>query len=216
MRAHDAYVYASLVSKGLKSECSHNYCVSGASRPRFPGPNCRADVCLALHLIGTQHSPHFSSFYWENLGLHAPSYNDSCISRTRQLSDHTRRGKCTCVHMYLCHLRSTLLKMGCYYYSTTISVSLLGHVSKIVSILLSKLSNCPSTDTSLCYCNYPFLTVIYMLCGSLIPSMDFLQYHCSSSLADTASVCKEKAGLRARLHWIVTVAQRCVSIGTIS
>ncbi len=40
-----------------------------------------------------------------------------------------------------------LLKM-CRY-----SRSLLGHVSKIVSILLSKLSSCPSTDTSLCYCN---------------------------------------------------------------
>ncbi len=36
------------------------------------------------------------------------------------------------------------------------NVSLLGHVS---SILLSKLSNCPNTNTSLCYCNYPFLTV---------------------------------------------------------
>ncbi len=39
------------------------------------------------------------------------------------------------------------------------NVSLLGHVSKIVSILLSKLGDCPNTDTSLCYCNYPFLTV---------------------------------------------------------
>ncbi len=29
--------------------------------------------------------------------------------------------------------------------------STLGHVSKIVSILLSKLSDCPNTDTSLCY-----------------------------------------------------------------
>ncbi len=36
---------------------------------------------------------------------------------------------------------------------------LLGHVSKIVSILLSKLSDCPNTDTLLCYYNYPFLTV---------------------------------------------------------
>ncbi len=36
---------------------------------------------------------------------------------------------------------------------------LLGHVSKIVSILLSKLSNCPNTDTLLCYYNYLFLTV---------------------------------------------------------
>ncbi len=34
-------------------------------------------------------------------------------------------------------------------------MSLLGHVS----ILVSKLSHCPNTDTSLCYCNYPFLTV---------------------------------------------------------
>ncbi len=31
---------------------------------------------------------------------------------------------------------------------------LLGHVSKIVSILLSKLSDCPNNDTPLCYCNY--------------------------------------------------------------
>ncbi len=35
------------------------------------------------------------------------------------------------------------------------NMSLLGHVIKIVSILLSKLSDCPNTDTSLCYCNYP-------------------------------------------------------------
>ncbi len=39
------------------------------------------------------------------------------------------------------------------------NMSLLGHVSKIVSILLSKLSNCPNTDTSLCYYNNSFLTV---------------------------------------------------------
>ncbi len=38
-------------------------------------------------------------------------------------------------------------------------VSLLGHVSKRVSILLSKLGDCPNSDTSMCYCNYPFLTV---------------------------------------------------------
>ncbi len=36
---------------------------------------------------------------------------------------------------------------------------LLGHVSTIVSILLSKLSDCPNTDKSLCYYDYPFLTV---------------------------------------------------------
>ncbi len=39
------------------------------------------------------------------------------------------------------------------------SVLVLGHVSKVVSILLSKLSDCPNTDTLLCYYNYPFLTV---------------------------------------------------------
>ncbi len=38
-------------------------------------------------------------------------------------------------------------------------VLLLGHVSKIVSILLSKLSDGPNTDTLLCYYNYPFLKV---------------------------------------------------------
>ncbi len=38
-------------------------------------------------------------------------------------------------------------------------MSLLRHVSKIVSILLSKLSDCPNTDTSLCYYNNSFLTV---------------------------------------------------------
>ncbi len=43
------------------------------------------------------------------------------------------------------------------------NVSLLRHVSKIVSILLSKLSDCPNTDTSLCYCN-PFITVCMGLC----------------------------------------------------
>ncbi len=31
------------------------------------------------------------------------------------------------------------------------NVTLLGHVSKIASILHSKLSDCPNTDTSLCY-----------------------------------------------------------------
>ncbi len=31
------------------------------------------------------------------------------------------------------------------------NVLLLGHVSKIVSILLSTLSDCPNTDTLLCY-----------------------------------------------------------------
>ncbi len=36
---------------------------------------------------------------------------------------------------------------------------LLGHASKIVSILFSKLSDCPNNDTSWCYCSYPFLTV---------------------------------------------------------
>ncbi len=36
-------------------------------------------------------------------------------------------------------------------------MSLLGHVSKIV--LLSKLSDCPNTDTLLCYYNYLLLTV---------------------------------------------------------
>ncbi len=40
---------------------------------------------------------------------------------------------------------------------------LLGHVSKIVSILPSKLSDCPNTDTLLCYYNYPFLTVYTLL-----------------------------------------------------
>ncbi len=39
-------------------------------------------------------------------------------------------------------------------------MSLLGHVSKIVSILLSKLATCPNTDTLLCYSIYPFLTVL--------------------------------------------------------
>ncbi len=47
------------------------------------------------------------------------------------------------------------------YYSTTLL--LLAHVSKIVSILLSELSDCPTTDTLLCYNNYPFLTVLYRL-----------------------------------------------------
>ncbi len=39
---------------------------------------------------------------------------------------------------------------------------LVGHVSKIVSILLSKLSDCPNNDTSLCYCKYSFLTVLLL------------------------------------------------------
>ncbi len=47
--------------------------------------------------------------------------------------------------------RYTLLKMA-----VTTNVSLLGYVSKIVSILLSKLRDCANTDTWLCCCNYPF------------------------------------------------------------
>ncbi len=47
-------------------------------------------------------------------------------------------------------------------------ISLLGHVSKIVSILLSKLSDCPNTDTSVCYCNYThfyqcLISAVYIL-----------------------------------------------------
>ncbi len=42
------------------------------------------------------------------------------------------------------------------YYSIYNNVLLLGHVSKIVRILIS---DCPNIDKSLCYCNYPFLTV---------------------------------------------------------
>ncbi len=37
--------------------------------------------------------------------------------------------------------------------------ALLDHVSKIVSILLSKLSQLSQSDTLSCYYNYPFLTV---------------------------------------------------------
>ncbi len=54
------------------------------------------------------------------------------------------------------NLDSYTVKNGRYYYTY---VSLLGHVSKIVSILLSKLSDCPNYETLLCYYNYLFLTV---------------------------------------------------------
>ncbi len=54
------------------------------------------------------------------------------------------------------------LKMDRYY--NTPMCHYFGHVSKIVSILLSKLSDCPNTITSLCYCNYPFLTVYKCTC----------------------------------------------------
>ncbi len=40
-------------------------------------------------------------------------------------------------------------------------MSLLGHVSKIFSKLLSKLSDCPNNDTSLCYYNYPVFNSVY-------------------------------------------------------
>ncbi len=52
------------------------------------------------------------------------------------------------------------------YYKCIVTVAqqlLLEHVSKIVSILLSKLSDYPNIDTSLCYCNYPFLDSVYIL-----------------------------------------------------
>ncbi len=79
----------------------------------------------------------------------------------------------------------TLLKMG-HYYSTT--VLLLGHVSKIVSILLSKLSDCPNTDTLLCYYNYPFLTVY----GAI-----------ESDQSDNLQTCS-KSGIRNQSEKIVT------------
>ncbi len=47
------------------------------------------------------------------------------------------------------------------------NVSLLGHVSKIVSILLSKLNNCPNTDTLLCYCNYSVYELLSVLCANI-------------------------------------------------
>ncbi len=47
-------------------------------------------------------------------------------------------------------------------------MSPLGHVSKIVSILLCKLSDCPNTDTSLCYCNNPFFNSTLALLRSLL------------------------------------------------
>ncbi len=50
---------------------------------------------------------------------------------------------------------------------------LLGHVSKIVSILLSKVSNCPNIDTSVCYCNYTHYH--YIAAGHLL-------YQCLSNL----------------------------------
>ncbi len=40
--------------------------------------------------------------------------------------------------------------MGRYYAQQCVTI---GHVSKIVSILLSKLSHCANNDTLLCYCN---------------------------------------------------------------
>ncbi len=46
------------------------------------------------------------------------------------------------------HSRCTVMNGSLLQHS---NVSLLGHVSKIVSILLSKLSDCPTTDTLLCY-----------------------------------------------------------------
>ncbi len=64
------------------------------------------------------------------------------------------------------------------------NVLLLGHVSKIVSILLSKLNNCPNTDTLLCYCNYPFVTVWLLHC---------LIEHSRTSLVDTNCTCKNYA-----------------------
>ncbi len=49
---------------------------------------------------------------------------------------------------------SYTVKLGHYSSTPCVTIgTLLGHVSKIVSILLSKLSYCPNTDTSLCsYC----------------------------------------------------------------
>ncbi len=55
------------------------------------------------------------------------------------------------------HPVHALLKMGRYYIATMCYE--LGHVSNTVSILFSKLSDCPNTNTLLCYWNNPFLTV---------------------------------------------------------
>ncbi len=53
-------------------------------------------------------------------------------------------------------------------------MSLLGHLSKVVSTLLSKLSDCPNTDTLLCYYNYPFLAVhlTFLSTGAIAVAID--------------------------------------------
>ncbi len=69
-----------------------------------------------------------------------------------EINSVTRRpcqSNCYCVSMYT--VKNGLLLQHNH-------VLLLGHVSIIVSILLSKLSDCPNTNTLLCYCNDPFLT----------------------------------------------------------
>ncbi len=60
------------------------------------------------------------------------------------------------------------------YCSTTLCYYL-GHISKIVSILLSKLRDCLHTDTLLCYYNYPFLKVyMFKICLVLISFVRFI------------------------------------------
>ncbi len=60
---------------------------------------------------------------------------------------------------------TTMSKMGCYLWHNIVTI---GHVSKIVGLLLSKLSDCLNSDTSLCYCNNAFLTVIQYKLGFVI------------------------------------------------
>ncbi len=54
-------------------------------------------------------------------------------------------------------------------------MSLLGRVSKIVSILLSKLSTFPNNNALLCYCNYPFFNSVVSVIA-YFPTYSYTQH----------------------------------------
>ncbi len=65
---------------------------------------------------------------------------------------------CSIGHMHHLHLQGSTehCQNGSLLWHVAQQCVTIGYVS---SIYLSNLRDCPHTDTSLCYCNYPFLTV---------------------------------------------------------
>ncbi len=110
------------------------------------------------------------------------------------------------------YTNATLLKMG-RYCSTTMCHY--WDMSVKYSILLSKLSDCPNTDTSLCYGNYPFLTV-----QGHFNNCHFAQLGCRyrfsspAHLSDKYMHCNERGPLTPNPSVLVAKLSCCASLQT--